>query len=206
LFVQGNYDGQLDNTFGQLFLKDASNATVASTTYGTPPFPGDYDASGTVDTQDYNVWMSTFGSTTDLRADGNFDGVIDAADYAVWRAHLGATNPGAGAAALAASSPVADVQSTPLTVESMFAEIGSTVLTRVQKPLAFTTQQDPTSLADTVFRTWAEAHDRALLAAASDIHINFHRPGSDATDGGDDDAAATDCALSDLVPVELRVF
>jgi hypothetical protein len=51
--------------------------------------PGDYDKSGLVDQADYNLWRSTFGSTVDLRADGNGDNVVDAADYSVWRDNLG---------------------------------------------------------------------------------------------------------------------
>ncbi|QDT70160.1 Arylsulfatase [Planctomycetes bacterium MalM25] len=45
----------------------------------------DYNLDGAIDPLDYEVWRSTYGSTTDLRADGNADGVVDAADYALWR-------------------------------------------------------------------------------------------------------------------------
>ncbi len=51
--------------------------------------PGDFNSDGTVDQDDYILWRNTFGSTTDLRADGNGDQEIDAADYAVWRDHQG---------------------------------------------------------------------------------------------------------------------
>lgn len=50
----------------------------------------DYNLDGQVDMADYEVWRSTFGSTTDLRADGNADGVIDLADYTLWRDTLAA--------------------------------------------------------------------------------------------------------------------
>lgn len=51
----------------------------------------DYDGSGMVGPEDYDVWKETFGSETDLAADGNSDGVIDAADYTIWRDNLGAS-------------------------------------------------------------------------------------------------------------------
>jgi len=49
---------------------------------------GDYDLDNDVDQADFDKWISTFGSTAELVADGNRDGVVDAADYTVWRDHL----------------------------------------------------------------------------------------------------------------------
>ena len=53
--------------------------------------PGDYDTSGTVNSSDWFWWRRTFGSTSELLADGNGNGVIDAADYVIWRKNLGST-------------------------------------------------------------------------------------------------------------------
>ncbi len=61
--------------------------------YWDSPFtivPGDYDGDGTVDGDDYITWRDSYGSTTNLDADGNNDGVVDAADYTVWRDALNA--------------------------------------------------------------------------------------------------------------------
>ena len=55
---------------------------------------GDFNADGTVDQADYNLWTSTFGTTVatpGLGADGNRNGLIDAGDYTIWRDNLGAT-------------------------------------------------------------------------------------------------------------------
>ncbi len=56
------------------------------------PLTGDYDCSGAVGEEDYDLWRETFGSTIDLAADGNEDGVVNAADYTVWRDHFGETS------------------------------------------------------------------------------------------------------------------
>ena len=56
-----------------------------------PQLPGDYNQDGQVDSSDYGLWRTTFGSASDHRADGNGNGVVDAADYTVWRDHLTAS-------------------------------------------------------------------------------------------------------------------
>ncbi|MEX2170911.1 MAG: S8 family serine peptidase [Pirellulales bacterium] len=66
---------------------------------------GDYNGDTIVDSEDYDLWRASFGSTTNLAADGNGNQVIDAADYVVWRDTLGATL-GAGTAAVPEPSSV----------------------------------------------------------------------------------------------------
>jgi hypothetical protein len=63
------------------------------------PIAGDYDASGEVDSLDYNKWRADFGMavTPGSGADGNANGVVDASDFTVWRDNFGAQAPGAGA-------------------------------------------------------------------------------------------------------------
>ena len=46
---------------------------------------GDYNSDLVVDQLDHAVFVSTFGSVIDLRADGNMNGVVDASDYNIWR-------------------------------------------------------------------------------------------------------------------------
>ena len=78
---------------------------------GTTDYPvsfnigaGDYNLDGIVNAADYTVWRDTFGSTTDLRADGNNDGSVDDGDYATWVTNFGTVYVpgGAGAEATAA--------------------------------------------------------------------------------------------------------
>jgi hypothetical protein len=50
---------------------------------------GDYNLSGTVDNNDYNVWRAEYGNVFASQANGNGDEVVDAADYVVWRKNVG---------------------------------------------------------------------------------------------------------------------
>ncbi|MEX2309697.1 MAG: hypothetical protein WD738_19145 [Pirellulales bacterium] len=49
--------------------------------------PGDFNRDGSVDVVDYDLWRHTFGSMSELAADGNGNQVVDAADYVMWRAN-----------------------------------------------------------------------------------------------------------------------
>ncbi len=54
---------------------------------------GDYNGDGFVNAADYTVYRDTFGSTSDLRADGDASGQVDAADLGVWSVNFGASTP-----------------------------------------------------------------------------------------------------------------
>lgn len=60
-------------------------AAVAELTVDYRSLTADYNNDLAVDELDYALFVSTFGSTVDLRADGNDDLVVNAADYTVWR-------------------------------------------------------------------------------------------------------------------------
>lgn len=86
-------EGQSLN-LGNIFLTAAPRDLLASYLVGSSTVnasvfyrlnAADYNRDGLVNTDDYNVWSSTFGTGVDPRADGNLNGVIDAGDYNVWR-------------------------------------------------------------------------------------------------------------------------
>lgn len=85
-----NSDGTHFTTSAVVQLGERFATTMAST---ISTVPGDYNRDGTVDWNDYTVWKTNFGSTTDARADGNNDGKVDAADYTIWRRALAVPEP-----------------------------------------------------------------------------------------------------------------
>ena len=68
-----------------------TNWVASSLTHGSPGTddipadPADYDLDGSVNETDYVLWDQTYGSTIDLRADGNNNLIVDAADFVFWR-------------------------------------------------------------------------------------------------------------------------
>ena len=91
----------------------------------TVPLFGDYDGSGYVDDSDYDVWKSTYGSTTDFRADGNYDGVVDTADYSVWRDHLGDGTPPSGTGALVLDSSGDEAAASSTSTRPLLTSLGT---------------------------------------------------------------------------------
>ena len=59
------------------------NTTPTAVTFFT--LAGDYDADLQVTMADFTLFTTSFGSTIDLRADGNGNGIVDIGDYSIWR-------------------------------------------------------------------------------------------------------------------------
>ncbi|HEX4413149.1 MAG TPA: S8 family serine peptidase [Lacipirellulaceae bacterium] len=102
---------QVNSSFGESTDYGLAWWTVAAATQASL---GDFNGDGVVDSQDYNVWRSDFGSGN-AAADANGDGVVNAADYVVWRDHLGqSVGSGAGSAGCRSRAYNARIFDTPL--------------------------------------------------------------------------------------------
>ena len=94
MMLTGNLPGELPTETDSCFApvdQLAGAVTNVSAPFDQQVLTGDYDGSGTVDTADYIVWKTSFGSVTELAADGNLNGVIDLADYTIYVDNLGNT-------------------------------------------------------------------------------------------------------------------
>jgi hypothetical protein len=73
-----------DNGTMTLDVEDGSTLHV-----GTTASPYDYNGDGKVSAGDFTVWRDTYGSTTDLRADGDGSMSVGDNDFTEWRNHYG---------------------------------------------------------------------------------------------------------------------
>jgi hypothetical protein len=108
LVLTTNQRGRLAVSYTLNFTSDSvptaplGHLAVAGHAIVSPP--GDYDSDGDVDSTDYGIWRSHYGSTF-AAADGNENGTVDAADYIIWVKNF--SGPlGAGSADLSASTSV----------------------------------------------------------------------------------------------------
>jgi hypothetical protein len=158
LFIQGNYDGELNNSYGALNLKNQAAATVATMSYGTPPSQGDYDNDGDIDGRDFLFWQRSFGTAAvpaGSGADGDGSGTIDAGDLEIWQNNYGTQPIVAQISAITASN---DSQETALSAAlidaALFESLGadedeeiSTIVDELQIP-AFDTYATDSDLFD----------------------------------------------------------
>lgn len=122
---------------------------------------GDYNQDLTVDQADHDVWTATFGSTTNLDADGNGDGRINIADYVAWRDQLGQTSlvsasSASGSAASAEGLEAADEEeSVPLPAGAVLSFTPISSMTAIKR-----------STPGQSLGTWSFTDDELLLLDA----------------------------------------
>jgi len=70
-------------TSDAVIVNDISALTIAA---------GDYDFDGNVDSADLSIWNGSFGSITELAADGSGDAIVNGIDFLAWQRTIGGTS------------------------------------------------------------------------------------------------------------------
>jgi hypothetical protein len=135
--------GLVDHLFLLFGLVESLEPDFFADRVFAPIAPGDYNADGDVNTADYTLWRSTFGSSNRLTADGNGNGVIDAGDYVIWRKNFDLA--GGTAAAIAVPEPNTAGFVILLTLAMLCRRIPACVETTMQEePIAEEGLEPPT--------------------------------------------------------------
>jgi hypothetical protein len=92
----------IDPQFNGLLVNTWDNGAFNGMQLRSLGLLGDYDHNGSIGPGDYTAWKNSFGSTSNLNADGNGNGIVDAADYTIWRDRVPGGGAGSGGLALAA--------------------------------------------------------------------------------------------------------
>ncbi|MEX2091453.1 MAG: hypothetical protein WD971_02190 [Pirellulales bacterium] len=122
-------DGAWDSWTFTATFNFAAYAENPSAAAPAPYPPGDFDHDGNVTAADYDVWKSSYGSTSNLAADGNRNHAVDAGDYTVWRDHF------SGESALATSgSAIPEPSSIAVILGACLTAIAQTVRARRLAP------------------------------------------------------------------------
>jgi hypothetical protein len=92
----------IDSQFNGMLVNTWDNGAFNGMQLRSLGLLGDYDHNGSIGPGDYQAWKNSFGSTSNLNADGNGNGIVDAADYTIWRdrASGGGGSGGLGLAAV----------------------------------------------------------------------------------------------------------
>ena len=158
-----------------------------------PATPGDFNGSGQVTTADFGTWKGSYGSTSNLIADGNGDGRVNAADYTIWRNQLNVA-AGSGSGGSSGDSVVAS------SGESVGGGAGSAAIYEVVTPSIVATE-----VVESTFATVAplQAEDLSLLLAVShtpstsvEKALEAYGSGSSADSDSDSPASLDELALA----------
>lgn len=79
--------GRADTPLGRLDIQSIRFQATIDLSGTVPLEPGDYNADGVVDPEDYLLWTQQYGlaDRSGVGADGNGDNTVNATDYTVWR-------------------------------------------------------------------------------------------------------------------------